>query len=296
MINRRTFMKQLAGLSAIGLGTAVYGLVIEPHFMLNIVTRAISPPGWTPGLKLRAVTISDPHVVEPYMSMVRWQKIIETANALQPDIVFMLGDYVSNIRKFAQKVPLSVIASAAAQLKAPLGVFSINGNHDWWGDAVAQKNRKGPTAAETAFENAGIPVLSNRAVRLVKDGKPFWVTGTDSIVAIPLGYKTFQGMDKLAETLAQVTDDAPIIHLAHEPDLFVDVPPRVSLTLSGHTHGGQINILGFSPYVPSGFGNRFRYGHIVEDGRHLVVTSGLGCSTLPVRIGVPPEISVLEVG
>jgi uncharacterized protein len=295
MITRRTFMKQLASLSALGFGTAVYGLVIEPHFMLNIVTREISPPGWTLGLKLRAVSISDPHVVEPYMSLARWTKIIETANALQPDIVFLLGDYVSNIRRFTQKVPLPEIAAAAAKLKAPLGVFSINGNHDWWGDPVAQKNRKGPTAAEMAFENAGIPVLSNRAVRLMKDEKPFWVTGTDSLVAIPIGYQTFKGMDNLTETLAQVTDGSPIIHLAHEPDLFVDVPARVSLTLSGHTHGGQINILGYSPYMPSGFGNRFRYGHIIEDGRHLVVTSGLGCSTIPLRLGVPPEISVLEL-
>jgi uncharacterized protein len=294
-MNRRTFMKQLAGLSALGLGTAVYGLLIEPHFMLNIVTREISPPRWTPGLKLRVVTISDPHVVEPYMSLARWGKIIETANALNPDIILMLGDYVSNIKLFSRPVELSETAKVATKLKAPLGVFSINGNHDWWGDEVAQKTRAHTTAAQRAFEDVGIPVLSNKAVRLVKDQKPFWVSGTDSIIAFPTGPRRFEGRDDLPATLAQITDDSPIIHLAHEPDIFPIIPERISLTLSGHTHGGQIRVLGYSPYVPSGYGDRYVYGHIIEEGRHLVVSSGLGCSTLPVRIGVPPEISVLEL-
>jgi uncharacterized protein len=102
-------------------------------------------------------------------------------------------------------------------------------------------------------------------------------------------------VDDLEGTLAKVTDDAPVILLAHEPDIFPRVPARVSLTLSGHTHGGQVRLLGYSPMVPSRFGNRFAYGHIVEDGRHLVVSGGLGCSILPVRIGVPPEIVMIDV-
>ena len=73
------------------------------------------------------------------------------------------------------------------------------------------------------------------------------------------------------------------------------VPERVSLTLSGHTHGGQVRLFGYSPRVPSRFGNRFAYGHIVEDNRHLIVSGGLGCSILPVRIGVPPEIVMVDV-
>jgi hypothetical protein len=70
----------------------------------------------------------------------------------------------------------------------------------------------------------------------------------------------------------------------------------VALTLCGHTHGGQIRLAGYSPMVPSKFGNRYAYGHIVEDGRHLVVTGGLGVSLLPVRLGVPPEVVLVEVG
>ena len=74
------------------------------------------------------------------------------------------------------------------------------------------------------------------------------------------------------------------------------MPDRVSLTLSGHTHGGQVRMFGYSPMVPSRYGNRYAYGHIVEDNRHLVVSGGLGCSILPVRIGVPPEIVMVDVG
>jgi hypothetical protein len=103
-------------------------------------------------------------------------------------------------------------------------------------------------------------------------------------------------MDDLPGTLAQVTDDAPVILLAHEPDIFPDVPARVAVTLSGHTHGGQIRLGPWVPVVPSRFGARYAWGHIVEGGRDLVVSGGLGCSVVPVRFGMPPEITVVELG
>ena len=106
----------------------------------------------------------------------------------------------------------------------------------------------------------------------------------------------FTGLDDLNATLAKVTDDAPVILMIHEPDAFTEVPSRVALTLAGHTHGGQVRIFGYSPVVPSAYGNRFAYGHVVEDGRHLIVSGGLGCSVLPVRFGVPPEINLIELG
>ncbi len=93
-----------------------------------------------------------------------------------------------------------------------------------------------------------------------------------------------------------MTDDAPALLLAHEPDVFPRVPARVALTLAGHTHGGQVRVFGFSPIVPSDFGNRYAYGHVVQDGRHLIVSGGLGNSVLPVRFGVPPEITLVRLG
>ena len=73
------------------------------------------------------------------------------------------------------------------------------------------------------------------------------------------------------------------------------MPDRVALTIAGHTHGGQVRSRGSAPIVPSRFGQRYVYGHIVEDARHLIVSGGLGCSGLPVRFGVPPEIVLIDV-
>ena len=193
-------------------------------------------------------------------------------------------------------MPLADIARVAAALKAPLGVYSINGNHDWWSDGEAQRLKKGPPQTQRAFEDAGIPVLVNRAVRLVKDGYPFWVSGTDSMISYITEPDEFHGTDNLPATLAHVTDDAPIIHLAHEPDMFAKIPERVSLTLAGHTHGGQVRVLGRAPFTPSHYGRSHSYGHIIENDRHLIVSGGLGTSTIPIRLGVPPEINLLELG
>ena len=100
----------------------------------------------------------------------------------------------------------------------------------------------------------------------------------------------------MSGTLARATDDAPAILLAHEPDIFPEVPDRIALTLSGHTHGGQVRLFGHSPMVPSRYGNRFAYGNVVENGRQLIVSGGLGTSILPVRFGVPPEILLVTIG
>jgi hypothetical protein len=97
----------------------------------------------------------------------------------------------------------------------------------------------------------------------------------------------------LPATLAPTLGDRdPVILLAHEPDIFVRVPERVTLTLSGHTHGGQVRLPFIGrPVIPSRYGQRFAYGHIVEGGRNLIVSSGLGMTGLPIRFMVPPPRS-----
>lgn len=296
MITRRGFFKFIGRLALTGAALGTYGFIIEPGFLLRTKHYAFTPPRWTPGLKLRLVLLADPHLVEPHMPLSRWEGILDMANGLEGDLILLMGDYVAGHVFRTGTVPMPAVAKAASRLTAPLGVFSINGNHDWWEDLAAQRNEAGPPLAQRAMEDNGIAVLANRATRLLKDKVPFWLSGTDSIVAIRKGHSRFDSRADLAGTLAQVTDDAPVIHLAHEPDLFTEIPERVSLTLSGHTHGGQIRLFGWSPVTPSAFGNRFAYGHIIEDGRHLVVSGGLGCSIMPVRIGMPPEITVIDLG
>jgi uncharacterized protein len=295
-MTRRTFFRRIGQLALGGIAAGTYAFIVEPGFRLRLQTYAFTPPRWTPGLKLRVVLLADPHLVEPHMPAARWRMIIETANALQPDLGLFLGDYVAGHFFRTGTIPVAEAARIAAALQARLGTFAIQGNHDWWDDRTAQKRGTGPTLAHSAFEDAGIPMFNNRAQKIENGGLPFWISGTDSMIAIIKGRGRFESRADIAATLAQITDDAPVLHMAHEPDLFVDLPERISLTVSGHTHGGQVRLFGWSPVVPSGYGNRFAYGLIREDTRQLVVSGGLGCSIMPVRFGMPPEITVLELG
>lgn len=295
MFTRRNFLKFLGLGLLTGTALGSYAFIIEPGFMLRTQHYAVTLPRWTPGLALRLVILADPHLVEPYMSLDRWKRIIAFANEMNGDLMLLLGDYAAGNFWRTGTVKVADTAKAAAGLKAPLGVYSINGNHDWWDDKAARRRGYGPPLAEIAMADNGIPTLSNRAVRLSKNGMPFWLSGTDSVFAIATGKGHFESRSDLAAALAQITDAAPVIHLAHEPDLFARMPERVSLTLSGHTHGGQVRLFGHSPVVPSAYGNRYAYGHVVEDGRHLIVSGGLGCSIMPVRFGMPPEITLVDI-
>jgi uncharacterized protein len=296
-MTRRGLLKWLGRMPLTSAAVGTYAVVIEPGFLMRTQYYALTPPRWTPGLKLRLVLIADPHLGEPYMSLSRWAHILDVANSLEGDLNLLLGDYGATHQFVSKRIPAADVARVASQkLKSTLGTFSIMGNHDWWSDKAAQKSRHGPTVGQVALEAEGIPVLENKAVRLIKDGLPFWLSGTASSIAIYKSHRSFEGRDDLPTTLAQITDDAPIIHMAHEPDLFTQIPERISLTLSGHTHGGQVRLFGWSPIVPSQFGNRSAYGHVVEGGRHLIVSGGLGCSIAPVRLGVPPEIVVVDLG
>lgn len=295
-MNRRTFFKWLGGLALSGAAMTGYAFAIEPGFLLRVQHYALTPSGWPAGFKLRIAALADIHVGEPYMSLKRVERIVETANALKPDLIVLLGDYAAGHRWVTRKIAIADTASVLAGLQAPLGAHAILGNHDWWDDRQAQKRRAGPCLYRTALETAGFPVYENDGVRLVHKDKPFWLLGLADQIAFITGRNRFAGLDDLDATLAKVTDDAPVILMIHEPDAFTKVPSRVALTLAGHTHGGQVRLFGYSPVVPSAYGNRYAYGHVVEDDRHLIVSGGLGCSILPVRFGVPPEITLIELG
>ena len=290
-------------------GSAFGGYAVASTFRERVTTYALTPPRWPKGLDLRLAILADFHVCEPWMSIARLKEIVAQTNALQADAILLLGDYVVGHRmgKFSTPVSVGDWATPLSKLKAPLGVHAVLGNHDWWDESEVQQRRAGPTRAGRALEAVGIPVYENKAVRLEKNGKPFWIAGLGDQWAfwprddeydafVRRGKKSYTGVHDLPKTLAQVTDDAPVILMAHEPDIFPQVPERVALTLSGHTHGGQVRVFGYSPVVPSRFGNRYVYGRIVEEGRNLIVSGGLGCSGLPVRFGSPPEIVVVELG
>jgi predicted MPP superfamily phosphohydrolase len=299
MINRRHLIRSIGGLSALGVSTAAYGVGVEPVLRLRVTRYHPKPRQWPADFPLKIAVIADIHACDPWMSLDRIEAIVERTNALSPDLIVLLGDYVAGHHHVTRIIPADEWARVLTGLKAPLGVHAVMGNHDYWDDKVVQRAGHGPTVAHRALEAAGIPVYENDAVRLTKDGRSFWLAGLgDQLAYFPAQrYGRVQrfGADDLNATLAKVTDDAPIILLAHEPNIAPRVPARVALQLSGHTHGGQIRLLGWSPAVSRQHGLRLAYGHF-RLKCDVIVSGGLGCSLMPIRVGVPPEIVEVTLG
>jgi hypothetical protein len=288
MIGRRGILRGLGGAVGLGAGLAGYGFGVEPFLRLAVQRHRVAPAGWPGGLALRVAALSDLHAGAPMMTEARIEEIVAATNALAPDITVLLGDYGPTSRFVTRVIPHAEVARLLAGLRARLGVFAVNGNHDWWEDRAAQLARQAGTPMMTrALEAAGIPVLRNDVVR----AGPVLVGGLESTLA--LGSRL--GAHDVPRLMSRVAGGAPLLLMVHEPDIFPALPARAAVTFCGHTHGGQVRVAGWSPVVPSRYRNRYAWGHIREGGRDLVVSGGLGISTLPVRFGVPPEITLVEI-
>jgi predicted MPP superfamily phosphohydrolase len=228
---------------------------------------------------LRVTVVSDLHVGAPYQSLGRLPSTVDRINATHPDLICIPGDFVTLGVIGGHFVPPEPIARELRRLRAPAGVFAVLGNHDREFDAPRVRQ---------ALVSAGLRVLEDTAVRVVTASGPVWVAGVTD-------YST--GPHDIHRALAAVTDTAaPVLLLTHNPEVFPQIPPRVTLTIAGHTHGGQVRLpLIGSPIVSSAYGQRYVRGSVVEAGRHLFVSTGIGTSDLPVRLGVPPTIFVLTL-
>ncbi len=260
---------------AAGLALAVYAFWIEPRSL--VVTRLSLP---LPGLEreVRLVVMGDLQPAGPIESLESIAAIVDRMNAEEGDLVLLLGDYVSTRWLSTGFIDPHDTVPILGRLEAPLGVYAVVGNHDWWWDGPEM--RRLLTAQD-------ITVLEDAAERVDAGTQTLWVAGLSDPVT--------QSYD-LKATLDQSDESGPVLLLTHTPDVFPDVPAEVGLTLAGHTHGGQVDLpfLG-RPIVPSRFGERFAYGLIEEAGRRLYVTSGIGTAIIPVRFRVPPEIVVLTL-
>ncbi len=270
--------------------------VAQAAWQLRVQNWAVEPAGWRRGQRLRIVMVADLHAASFEMNEARVAQVVDLANAQGGDLIALMGDYRATHHFQTRKVSIDIVAPILAGLHAPLGVFAVTGNHDWWDDPAAMKRRAGPCHTQLALEANGIAVLANRAVKIGQGATAFWLGGTESQSCFQReNRRDIVGMSDVTGVVVQMTGDDPAILLAHEPDVFVTVPDRVALTLSGHTHGGQVRFGPWAPVVPSRFGQRFDYGHFREGARDLVVSGGLGCSGLPIRLGVPPEITVVDL-
>ncbi len=298
MLTRRALLWSAPALIATGsVAGATTFVVSEASFGLAVTRYDVKIAGWGSRPPLTLCAVADLHAGAPWMTLERVGRIVETANALRPDLMVILGDLPAHYPLISRAYPPAEIAAVLADLHAPLGRFAILGNHDWWDDPrFSGRDRFGPpgeAVIRSALERAGIPVLINQAA-LLPHGAGVWLLGTDS-GWVKTGDGDPTGPSDLGAALAMVHDNRPAVLLSHEPDIFPSVPDRIGLTLCGHTHGGQVRPLGQVLAVPSRYGSRYAYGYINEGGRQMVVSGGLGCSKAPIRLGMPPELTVVTL-
>ena len=250
-----------------------WAFLVEPN---RLVTHqeTIATHNWPKELDgLKIAVLSDIHVGANFIDDRKLRLIVERTNELQPEIIVILGDYMTS-----EHVEPEVFGPLLKDLRAPLGVYSVLGNHDWWWDG--DRVRKG-------LESNGIKVLDDEVLELKRGSSSVWLAGLADL---------WTRAQRIEQTVAKIPPGQPVIALTHNPDIFPNVPARVQLLLAGHTHGGQVRFPFIGTVIePSEFGQRFVRGHVFENNHHLFVTSGIGTSIIPVRFGVPPEIVLLTV-
>jgi predicted MPP superfamily phosphohydrolase len=278
VFTRRNFLRLAAGSAA---GMAFYAGEISRH-ELQIVYRTITLPHLPdPFAGFKIVQISDFHF-EEYTEPAFLEAVVRRVNNAAPDLVVMTGDFVSTHplpRRFSRRMAYHC-TQILSRIKCPLR-YAILGNHDVL---------VGARTVTDALVTHGIPVLANSFVALEREGRRLWLAGIEDAL---------QARPNLAAALpaARNPQQEPLILLAHEPD-FADfvVGRRISLVLSGHTHGGQIRFPFLPPLLLPQMGTKYVEGLFpLPDGMQLYVNRGIGAVNLPFRFRCPPEISVLTL-
>ena len=220
--------------------------------------------------------LTDIHVAGPDMPPSRLEEIVAQVNALDPDLIAITGDLVSEKRTATHIYAAEEIVAPLRSLDAPLGVALVPGNHDHWYDW--------PALSAQLAKHDQITVLENSAAQM----GPFSVAGLDD---------AFIGRDNVEATRKAVMELEGIqLWLSHSPDAFPSIPVSAELVLSGHTHCGQIAYpWGGSPATMSEFGDLYACGVVEQHGKTLLTGAGLGTSLLPIRLFTQPEIWVIEV-
>jgi predicted MPP superfamily phosphohydrolase len=259
---------------AVAGGRGLRGLEHLHRARLVVHAFQVTTPKWQGRPPLRIVALGDLHVGSPHIDLAKLEEVVARANALHPDLVVLLGDYVIQGVVGGHHVEFAETARRLAALRAPHGVFAVIGNHDWWedGDRITRLLQQG-----------GITVLENGSAQT----HGYWIAG--------IADNTTRHPDPVG-TVFRIPAGDPVIAITHDPAVFVDMPGRVALTLAAHTHGGQIYLPFIGALITPGHApRRWAWGHIHEGGRDLVVTAGIGTSIIPVRFNMPPEIMVVTL-
>jgi predicted MPP superfamily phosphohydrolase len=217
------------------------------------------------------------------------KKGVDLIMAKQPDLIVLTGDFVSGATKILwttyggfKQHHYEYCMEELRRLRAPLGIFAVLGNHDFWsGREVAAKIAGG-------LESIGVRVLRNQAIPLEREGQNLYMVGVDDY---------WEGSFSLTRALQGVPEDACRILLSHNPDVNENIESLgkpIDFIISGHTHGGQVVLpLVGAPSLPSPFGQKYRAGLVRDGDRQTYVSRGLGLFFVPVRINCPADVSLI---
>jgi len=216
--------------------------------------------------------LSDVHC-GPHTPPERVAQWVERLNELDLDLMTVTGDLITSGSSY-----VATVSKVLGGLRARDGVFACMGNHDYFTDGEHFVRE---------LSEAGLTVLRNQGVLVEREGARLYVAGVDD---------TWTERHDVAQALADRPASVPTVLLAHDPNLFVEAKTHnVELTLSGHTHGGQLAIPGFRRLSLARFITEFTGGLYRRGSSWLYVNRGAGTTGPPVRIGAPAELAVLTL-
>ncbi len=202
------------------------------------------------------------------------QTIVDVTNSLQPDLVLLGGDYALASAKY-----IPPCFEVLSELRPRLGMFGVLGNHDHWYSSSLTKE---------SMRKAKVAEVTNTGYWLMLRGERLRIAGVDDL---------WEGVQDLNSALGDARSDDACILLSHNPDYVETLTDcRVSLVLSGHTHGGQVVLPGpYAPFVPSKYGIKYLHGLVQTDSSQVYVSRGLATVGPPIRFNARPEVSLLTL-
>jgi predicted MPP superfamily phosphohydrolase len=248
----------------------VYGFYVEPRWIQSpeVEVRLSELPAGFEGARI--ALISDLHV-GPHFGLADVRRVGDAVNALQPDAVVLLGDFVAR-----DPADAAVVSEGLAHLTPPLGVYAVLGNHDQWVDT---------NQVSFLLSRGNVRVLRNNGLPLERRGDRLWLAGIEDIRT---------GRPNPRAALAGARPGDRKILLAHNPMAVRGAAPLgVDLVLAGHTHGGQVQLPLIGPLVLPIRDRSLAQGLVSTAGTQIYVTRGVGVGTPPVRLGSRPEIPVV---
>lgn len=273
-VTRREFLKWAGAAAVVGVGVpTAYGNLFEAwaYEVTETVIRVKDLPERFEGFRIAQV--SDVHHSR-LVSIEEVRQVVGLANAAGADLIALTGDYTTDRPEYVEPC-----AEALGELKAPEGVWAVLGNHDHRTDGLLTR---------AALRRRGIEVLTNQNTELRRGADVLQLAGVDD-----WGW----GKADFARAMQGVDTSRPSLMLSHEP-MALDVPETrgVSLILSGHTHGGQINLpLVGAPAAYVWEHLKYLRGTYESEGTQLYVSRGTGVIGVPVRLGAPPEVAVIRL-